>query len=66
MGLTTKDITGIVERHKDRTIWEARFEAPRRYFDHKPLDKVLTNNLSSNKVTRECVKTDHANAKWYD
>ena len=32
--LTTKDIDGIVERHKDRLLWEGRIEPPRRYFDH--------------------------------
>ena len=63
--LTTKDIDGIVERHKDRLLWEGRIEPPRRYFDHQSLGTVLTKDLSSGKVTRECVKTDYANAKWY-
>ena len=55
----------MVQRHKERKIWEDKISPPRRYFDNKPLGKVLLQEIAPTKVEKECNRTNEANSLWF-
>lgn len=56
----------MIQRHKQRNIWEDRIAPPRRYFDKKPLEKVLLDEFGSSRVDKECQRTNLANSTWFN